>query len=831
LPLPAAQELFGAAARLTMIAVSNQGNAREGLTHADAVEAEIRGVLASTPTSVPLDVGDLKKRGVEIAETGASLFTTFFLVLGLFSIGAGVLLIFMIFVMLAAERKSEMGMARAVGTKRGDLVQTFLSEGMAYNIVAAMVGTSLGVGVAFTIARIAASLFSRFNVDISPYVTPRSLAISYCLGVVLTFLTVTFSSWRISNINIVRAIRDIPDPPTPKPLWSTRGLWPILRRLVFKRGRRSAWLVRPALLIGGLAIAMGSGGIDSTLLQVLVAMAGGLLFVCGIFLTFQLGPLFVAGGLPLIVLGSSSGQSFPLYMGLSLLPLGLALLVRSFGANERITYTIAGLTLLYVWEFDFTIGLIEKVFGKNDGDVEMFFLSGVMIMVAATFVVVYNSDLILGLVTRAGRGLGALVPSIKMAVAYPLANKVRTGMTMAMFCLVVFALIVMSSMNYSFKHLFLSNRSLGGWDVFVSEGPTNPIPDLRQALAAAGSPALTQVQAVGVTSIVSERRARVCQVTEQNPTRCDASDPRRFESYEVRGEDPGFLSNAVIHLQARARGYDSEEAVWAALGRDPSLAVVDSGALAGGGGFGGGGFIKGIDQRAKQFEPVTLVLLDRATGNTARAMVIGVIELGSSNSFGGIHISSRTQEEIFGTADFRRFFLKTTPGADKRAVAREIEAALLTTGAQADSLRHQVDQDSATFTGFFRLMQGFMGLGLFVGVAAVGVIAFRTVVERRQQIGMLRALGYTRRMIGMTFLIESAFIAFMGVASGIVFALILARQLITEQFANQGVTSFVIPWVQVAIIGGLAFGSALIMTLVPSRQAASIPIARALRYE
>ena len=35
-----------------------------------------------------------------------------------------------------------------------------------------------------------------------------------------------------------------------------------------------------------------------------------------------------------------------------------------------------------------------------------------------------------------------------------------------------------------------------------------------------------------------------------------------------------------------------------------------------------------------------------------------------------------------------------------------------------------------------------MALGLFVGIAALGVIAFRSVVERRQQIGMLRAIGY-----------------------------------------------------------------------------------------
>ena len=104
-------------------------------------------------------------------------------------------------------------------------------------------------------------------------------------------------------------------------------------------------------------------------------------------------------------------------------------------------------------------------------------------------------------------------------------------------------------------------------------------------------------------------------------------------------------------------------------------------------------------------------------------------------------------------------------------------------------------------------------------------------VERRQQIGMLRALGYTRRMIGLTFLIESAFIALMGVATGIVFALILARQLIREEFANQGVTSFVVPWFQVGAIGLLAFGFALLMTTIPSRQAANIPIAQALRYE
>ena len=40
-----------------------------------------------------------------------------------------------------------------------------------------------------------------------------------------------------------------------------------------------------------------------------------------------------------------------------------------------------------------------------------------------------------------------------------------------------------------------------------------------------------------------------------------------------------------------------------------------------------------------------------------------------------------------------------------------------------------------------------MGLGLVVGVAALGVISARAVVERKQQIGILRAIGFRRRMI------------------------------------------------------------------------------------
>ena len=82
---------------------------------------------------------------------------------------------------------------------------------------------------------------------------------------------------------------------------------------------------------------------------------------------------------------------------------------------------------------------------------------------------------------------------------------------------------------------------------------------------------------------------------------------------------------------------------------------------------------------------------------------------------------------------------------------------------------------------FNRLIQGFMGLGLLVGVAALGVISARSVVERRQQIGVMRAIGFRRRMVEASFLLESSFLALTSIVVGTVLGLILAWNIIADQ--------------------------------------------------
>jgi putative ABC transport system permease protein len=751
------QRDFGREGEMDFIAVSNRGGVRDSLALSGAVTAKLEQVIERQ--RLDLGVEETKQESIDMAEQFGNGMMTFFLIMGLFSIAAGILLIVMIFVMLAAERKTEMGIARAVGTKRRHLIQMFMSEGMGYNLLSALVGVSLGVLVALAMARIMAAIFSQFDVSITTHVTARSLIISYSVGVVLTFLTVVFSSWRVSTLNIVRAIRDLPEPEV-------------------KPGRRS-------LIVG--------------------------------ILLLLLGALLVLAGL-------SAKQGFPYALGVSLVIFGLTMGGRYLRIPERPLFTVSMLFLLVYW----SLAAGERIPPKDlAGGPEMFFLSGIIMVAAATFIAVYNADLLLAVLSRVGGRLGRILPAVKTAVAYPLASKFRTGMTMAMISLVVFALVMMSTMNANFNRLFLSEDARGGWDIQVDENPNNPVGDLRQALDSEGSVDTSTFTSLGKLGVGSPFTTELRQEGQEE-----------FEFYVVKGANDEFLRTADLPLQARATGYETDEAVWEAIRTQRNLAVIDLNAVPATFSFGGMDWFKldGIDETTTEFDPIKIQVRDKATSAVGEVQLIGLLNTGASgspfSSFFGLITAERFVREVFADPEYSMYFIRLADPGQAKSTADAIEAALFTSGAQAVSIKAEREEEAALFNGFFYLMQAFMGLGLVVGVAAVGVIAFRTVVERRQQIGMLRAIGYTRGTVALSFLMESSFVTLMGIVSGLGLAILLAYFLITsDEFTATGGKGFYIPWLQILLVSAFAYVASLVMTFIPSRQASSIPIAEALRYE
>ena len=305
-----------------------------------------------------------------------------------------------------------------------------------------------------------------------------------------------------------------------------------------------------------------------------------------------------------------------------------------------------------------------------------------------------------------------------------------------------------------------------------------------------------------------------------------------FEEHPIQGLDDEFLATASIPLQTRARGYDSDAAVWEAIRTTPGLAVIDAMVVSGGGGFQQLEFhLEGVKDTDKVMDPITLEIRDPATKKTAKVTLIGITNYGASNTFFGLYLSRDTFKQVYGPPDFSRFFIKLQPGTNSSRMAKDIEATLVTKGAQADSLKDVIQEQQATFSSFWYLIQGFMGMGLLVGIAAVGVIAFRSVVERRQEIGMLRAIGFKRSAVALGLLLETSFIAILGIVSGIALALLLCFNLFdSEEFSTIDL-ALIVPWWQVILVAAFAYGASFLMTVIPSRQASSIAIADALRYE
>jgi putative ABC transport system permease protein len=199
------------------IFVSLSGVGDSGLAYADQVRAEIITILDTQAISPELKIQSDKAEVIKDSKDTSQMFSSMFFVFGSFSIIAGVVLVVNIFTMLGEERKGENGVARAIGMRRSQLRRLMTYEGTIFAALAAAIGSVLGLALAYLIVWAMSGIikFEDFSFNLVDYFTftPISLVLGYLAGFSLTLLTVYLTTRRISLLNIVRAIRSIPEPP------------------------------------------------------------------------------------------------------------------------------------------------------------------------------------------------------------------------------------------------------------------------------------------------------------------------------------------------------------------------------------------------------------------------------------------------------------------------------------------------------------------------------------------------------------------------------------------------------------------------------------------
>ncbi|HEX5028405.1 MAG TPA: FtsX-like permease family protein [Gaiellaceae bacterium] len=757
-PLATGQRLFGHPGEIRAVLVSNRGDDLGGAARSDDVAAR----LAPVARDLGLEVQTVKQDAIESADEAGAAFVAFFTTFGTFAIAAGILLIFLVFVMLAAERRGELGIARAVGTRRGHLVQMFTFEGAVYDLAAAAVGALLGALVAFGMVYVMASAFGDPDADegfqIEFAVTPRSLVVAFAIGLLLTLAVVAVSAWRVSRMTISTAIRNLPEPPT------TRRR----RRLILS-------------LLG------------------------------------------IGSGIALIALALASASFTPLSLGVSLVLMSLVPLLRLAGVPERVAFTGCGLAVLVFLLLPWRV--IESVFGDLAMDFTTWIVSGLLIVVATVWVIVFNADLLLGGVMRALGRFKGLAPVLRMSIAYPLSARFRTGTTLAMFTLVVFTLVTGMASNGSFVRAIDVNEYGGGFQVRAGTVGEGAIDDIAGALRTTPGVDQGDFTAVGSQSVLAVEAKQI-------------GAGRPAETYLVRGLDASFLHHTTFGLGQLGAGYETEQQVWDAVRTTPGLAVVDSTIVPRRDNWNFGVMpdftLSGFYFEEGKLEPISIEVLDKQTGRKARVTVIGILKDTAPVEMLGISTSQETLERAFpGRVHPTIHYFDLAPGVDPSAAAAELESAFLENGLDAQSIQQVVDDAVAANMTFNRLIQGFIGLGLLVGVTALGVISARAVVERRQQIGVMRAIGFRRRMVETAFLLESSFVALTSIVVGTILGLILAWNIIDDQRRQPSWESLdlYVPWTNLLLIFVVVYTVAIVATLLPARRASRIRPAEALRYQ
>ncbi len=176
-------------------------------------------------------------------------------------------------------------------------------------------------------------------------------------------------------------------------------------------------------------------------------------------------------------------------------------------------------------------------------------------------------------------------------------------------------------------------------------------------------------------------------------------------------------------------------------------------------------------------------------------------------------------------------FITKDPGASTSAIHDEIET--ITKDLPTVTLKDQQEfaaEQSKQIDTFLYIIYALLGLAVIIAVLGIINTLALSVIERTREVGLLRAVGLSRRQLRRMVRLESVAIsvlgAVLGMTMGIVFGVALQRAI-----ADQGVDVLAIPWLRLVIFVLLAALVGVLAAVLPARRAAKLNVLDAITTE
>jgi putative ABC transport system permease protein len=176
-------------------------------------------------------------------------------------------------------------------------------------------------------------------------------------------------------------------------------------------------------------------------------------------------------------------------------------------------------------------------------------------------------------------------------------------------------------------------------------------------------------------------------------------------------------------------------------------------------------------------------------------------------------------------------FVVRQPGADPKAVEAGIEKVIA--DLPSVTLKNQDEfaaEQRKPIDQLLYIIYALLGLAVIIAVLGIINTLALSVIERTREIGLLRAVGLSRRQLRTMLRLESVAIALLGAVLGVVLGL-AAGWALQRSLADDGIDVLSIPGGQLAIFVVLAGVVGVLAALWPGRRAARLDVLKAITTE